>query len=566
MRKVRFPALLALVTIATIVIGSAPASASAAKISAACTKVGAKSGSLICTEVNGKLHWVTAKKAQKISYSAATQASIDDKSISFTTQSSAKLVVASRSLTPKICTISPSVIKIVGTPGRCTIQLSQTGNASFLPAGVVKLEIVVKGINVIDFQLPGALLLSQNTFQLAATGSSSASIVFAVQTPQICTVTERILLLKGIGRCIVTANQAGDAFLPDAKEVSRSVEISTDRVSADLPDTVSGFQIKAIYVVPSDGTDHSYDINGVISSVLDDGEAYLRDQLGLEIPIDSKSSGYDIGFLKSSKSSQYFLSTAGSYAELLRESQVMDAPGTNRKNYIFFVDTDTIISPGYCGEAPRPGIVAIVAIGLAECGKQTNYFSNYASQTWVHEIFHNFGVSHVPDLCDIMTSGQIVDGPLCPAGQLHTIDAKRNMYVGKDTYGTDISRLRVWKGSTDNKSLIADCLVTPTNQAGSDGLNFSYCPTGAQTIGPAAYCWTNVTSVSLEQLVNGAWVPVGVGTSKSLPWGERVDWRCGSAGSTAPSIGIIVDTPGVIRYRWLVNGNVAEEMKIIWVA
>ena len=333
-----------------------------------------------------------------------------------------------------------------------------------------------------------------------------------------------------------------------------------------MPDTVTGFQVKAIYVVPSDGTDHSYDTNGVITSVLNDGLAYLRSQLGLEVQIDSTFRGYDIGYMKSSKSSQYFLSTAGSYSQLLAESLVLDTPGANRKNYIFFVDTDTVINPGYCGEAPRPGMAAVVAIGLAECGKPTNHFNNYASQTWVHELFHNFGVGHVPDLCDLMTGGQIVEGPLCPSLQLHTIDAKRNMYVGKDTYGADISRLRVWKGSTENKNLIADCLVAPTGKVGPDGLQFSYCPIGKQIVGPVSFCWNNVTSMALEQLVNGAWVSVGPGTPKSQPWGDRIVWKCSDASYFAPSIEMTVDTPGAVRYRWLINGDAKEEMKIIWVA
>lgn len=566
MRKGRFPIVLAIVTIVVMTLGSAPALALTPKLGATCTKVGARSGTLVCAEVKGTRQWVSAKESQKITYSAPKQSSIDAKSIPFTFQSSAKLVVVPKSLTPKICTLGTRVVQVVGTPGKCIIQLTQSGNVAYLPAAAVKFEIAIKGINVIDFQLPGALLLSQGNYELTATGSSSAPIIFATKTPQICSVAANTLTLLGIGRCIVTANQAGNNAIPDAKEVSKALEVSTDRVSADLPDTLNGFQVKAIYVVPSDGTDNSYDTNGLITSVLNDGQAYLREELGLEVQIDSTASGYDIGFLKSSKSSQYFLSTTGSYSELLRESNVLESPGSNRKNYIFFIDTDTVIGPGFCGEAPRPGMVAVVAIGLAECGKRTNHFNNYASQTWVHELFHNFGLSHVPDICDLMTSGQLIDGPACPALQRHTIDAKRNLYVGKDTYGVDIARLRVWKGSTENANLIADCLVTPTGQVGADGLKFSYCPTGTQIIGPATFCWTNVQSVALEQLVNGAWVSVGVGQSKVRPWGDRIDWRCESAGFIAPSIVMTMNTPGSVRYRWLINGKAEEEMRIIWVA
>jgi hypothetical protein len=557
---------IAFTAVFSIAVSSTPAIAATPKVGTSCTKVGAKSGSLICAKVAGKLKWTVAKKAQSIFFTATTQTSVDEKSVPFSTRSTSKLVVTAKSLSPDICTLAVGLIELSGAPGTCTIQLNQGGNATFLAAPAVSFNIKVMGINSIDFALPGALLLTQSTFEMSATGASSAPVVFASQTSSICEVSGSTLLLKSIGKCIVSANQSADDNFPAAKELLRTLEISSDRVTADLPDAVSGFQIKAIYVVPSDGTDHAYDTNGTLKSVLDDGLSYLKDQLGLQIPIDSTATGYDIGFMKSTKSSQYFLTTSGSYAELLKESAVLNAPGSNRKNYIFFVDTDTIIDSGYCGEAPRPGMVAVVAIGLAECGKQTNHFSNYASQTWVHEIFHNFGVGHVADSCDVMTGGQTTDGPTCPVGELHTIDVKRNMYVGADIYGADISRLRVWTGYTSDMNLLADCIVTPTNAPGPNGYQFSYCPTGTQTIGPASFCWTNVDSVSLEQLVNGTWVSLGAGQASVQPWGTRVDWKCGTAGYSAPSIQLTVNSPGTVRYRWLINGRVGEEMEIVWVA
>lgn len=565
MRKHRFLIRFSLITAIVLLLGISPSVAAVPKVGDNCTKAGSKSGSLVCAPVNGLLKWIVNKKTQTINFAAPQQISVETKSIVFAPNASSKLIVVARSLTPKICTVSAGAIKVNGSPGACVVLLTQKGNAIYLPAPSVTVEIKILGINTLDLQLPGALLLSQNPHELVAIGSSSAPIIFSSETPAICTVAGSTLRLVSIGVCRVSVEQASDAFFPAAKKVTKSVEISTDRVSADLPDTVVGFQVKAIYVVPSDGTDNSYDINGEITMVLNDGLAYLRDQLEQEIQIDSTAKGFDIGFLRSSKPSSYFLSTPGSFAHLLSESKVLEAPGSNRKNYIFFVDTDTIIDSGYCGEAPRPGMVAVVAIGRGECGKQTNFFTNYASQTWVHEIFHNFGVDHVPDSCDLMTSGEVADGPTCPPGQLHTIDVNRNIYVGASTHGADITKLRIWKGFTENKGMIADCAVTPTNEVDSEGFKFSYCPTGVQTIGPASYCWTNVESVSLEHLVGGSWVSLGVGTTATQPWGERVDWKCKGSDFSAPTIQISVDLPGVVRYRWVVNGKVAEEMKIIWV-
>ena len=42
------------------------------------------------------------------------------------------------------------------------------------------------------------------------------------------------------------------------------------------------------------------DVNGYLAAALSEGNTYLSKQLGLTLPIDQTASGYDIGYLKSS--------------------------------------------------------------------------------------------------------------------------------------------------------------------------------------------------------------------------------------------------------------------------
>ncbi len=98
-----------------------------------------------------------------------------------------------------------------------------------------------------------------------------------------------------------------------------------------------------------------------------------------------------------------------------------------------------------------------------------------------------------------------------------------------------------------------------------DGLRYAYCPTGTQTVGPVQFCWSFIQADSLEELVNGAWVSLGAASSAIEPWGSRVDWKCGAASYLAPTKEITVMTAGVRHYRWVINGEVKEEFKIIWV-
>jgi hypothetical protein len=549
------------------IISGSPAGAATPKAGAACTKLGSKSSGLVCAKVNGKLKWQIVKKAQTLTFELPTQATVNEKSVTAIFSSSSGLPVKIVISTPDICSLGKSEILLAGSPGKCQITLAQAGNSKYLAAVSKTLEILVFGINEIDFELPGALLLSQGTYELSATSSANLPISFSSDTPEFCNVQGSTLTLVKIGKCTVTASQSGSEFFPPAKAISSIVEVSGIRVTADLPDTFPGFQVKAIYVVPSDGVDNSLDTNGTIAHVLDEGTDYLKGQLNLTIPIDLTTTGYDIAFLKSSMPSSYFLNTAGTYAELLQESKLLDAPGSNRKSYIFFVDTDTVVSPAYCGQAPRPGMSAIVAIGANECGKATAFFDNYAGQTWVHELFHNLGVDHVADSCDLMTSGQAADGPPCPANQLLTIDKNRSMYFGASLYGQDISKLRVWSGHTLDKELLADCSVSdPDAKPLADGLKFAYCPTGTQTVGPIVYCWSFIDTDSLEELINGAWVSLGAAGGAYQPWGNRLDWKCGDTAYVGPSKQVTVDTPGIHHYRWVIDGEVKEEFKIIWVA
>jgi hypothetical protein len=66
---------------------------------------------------------------------------------------------------------------------------------------------------------------------------------------------------------------------------------------------------------------------------------------------------------------------------------------------------------------------------------------SHGVKTWVHETFHNFGVNHNTDPCDLMAGddgkGNICNGPF-------NIDASRTKYVGASIFGVNILTLKVW--------------------------------------------------------------------------------------------------------------------------
>ena len=568
--------ILTLCLLVALSMGSNQAFGATAKASSACTKVGLNSGSLICTKVSGRLRWQIVKKAQTIRYSAPIQASIADRQANFTFTASSKLVVIATALTPSVCTIGKSVILFSGTSGLCRFSLRQNGNLYFLAARPIAVEVKVYATNVIDFRLPGALLLSAGTFQLNATSSSNLPVILTTTTSSICTITDSVLTLLLAGTCTVVATQSGAGFIPEANMVTQSVEISTVRFTKDLPDTISGFQIKPIYVVPSDAIDNAYDTNGYLTSILDEGNNYLKDQIGLSVPIDRTTTGYDIQYLKSQYSTEYLRTHAGATdnsttdaSVLLTEILAMENPGDNRKNYIFFIEV-----PGFngdsCGYAQIPGIAAVVALenvsDTGTCkGESAAPFRNFTSRTWIHELVHNFGIKHtLDDPCDLMFGGD--NSARCPGDVAITVDKERTRYVGTSTaQGSDILKLRVWQGHTTDAGLTADCFVNPVTRV--DRISYAYCPTGTRPIGEIDRCWQTINSVSFEELIGGIWVSQGSGNYSSKTWGGGLP-NYGSCGSNFPYSAwneVTVQNPGIHHYRWVVNGQTGTQLNIIWV-
>lgn len=470
----------------------------------------------------------------------------------------------------RYCKVSGKTLKGVKV-GPCKVTVTvkpKTGKAQSKTVALVvmKAKIVakVKAPNEITFRSSTSLLLSTQTYSLSGTATSGLPLTFESLTSDTCSVSEVTLILIQLGNCTVQVSQTESDFYQSAPSIKTSITISNTYVTNDQVDVITGFQVKAIYVVPADGVDHSYDTNGYIAGILDEGNQYLREQLSLQIPIDRHSVGYDIQYLPSKFTTAQIQASESRIEDLLAESMVLEDPGPNRKDYIFFVDVDGFSGGTYCGWAGIPGIAAVVAIGggTTRCTVAGRNFDNWAAQTWVHELIHNFGVEHTLDTaCDLMKGKETVG--TCPINTNITIDQERSRYIGSSAQGQDILRLRVWEGYTDRLDLEANCFLNPIPR--TDGFNFAYCPTGTQTIGPLKYCWSQITSVTLQEFKDGQWSSLGSGSGSSNPWGSKIDWKCNSTSYMAPSMQLTVTTPGTSLYRWLVNGIEREQFKVIWV-
>lgn len=249
---------------------------------------------------------------------------------------SSGLKVYYTSYSPEVCTISENVLTLF-KHGYCSVEVSQPGDIYTVQATAITSRIKIMRENVISMILPSSTALKLKSLQLTGVSSSGLPVTYKSLTPTSCIITNGLLSLQSIGTCTIVASQFGDEFTLPAQDLSTSILISNDRVLADQPDFLTGYQIKAIYVVPSDGTDRGYDTNGYITSMLKEGNAFLKSSIGLEYQIDSAGSDFDIQYFKSSYSTSYFLSGEDLANDLAKEMKLYENATLDRKNYMFLL-------------------------------------------------------------------------------------------------------------------------------------------------------------------------------------------------------------------------------------
>lgn len=355
---------------------------------------------------------------------------------------------------------------------------------------------------------------------------------------------------------------------PSAAPVATDTPTTRVRQTTDQPDLLSGFQIKPFYVVPSDGTDRHLDTNGTLDMALTEGDSFLQQQIGYHLQIDERADGYDIAYLHSQYTTAE-LSAADGDKLLMNEAHVMDNPGVNRKHFLFFIEVPYLTdgTSNACGLGDTPGLTAEVAVAPGQgvdgttCTGSDLAFKSVTSAFWVHEVLHTFGVTHtMDDPCDLMYP------QFGACSSAYAIDAKRTRYVGASTQGVNVLSLRVWAGHVADPALRADCELPSPMFPRTDGRDYAYCGTGTQQIGEYSHCWSPQPAAQLQALVGGAWTAVGPAQWSAQPWGTRVRLNCDGTGSLAASTMVTVTAPGIVSYRWLINGRVDETFNVIWVA
>ena len=198
---------------------------------------------------------------------------------------SSGLAVNYSSSTPAVCSVNSGTGIVTGiSGGTCIIAANQSGNTQYAPAPQVTqtLPVATSPIQTIIFGSLPTLSLGGSA-NVSATASSGLPVTYSSTTQTVCTVNSSTGMVTDLtaGACIIAANQAGNANINAAPQVTQTITVSVPS-SVTVPGAPTGV------TATSGGT-----LNAVIVSVgpTDSGGSPITGYTVTSIPAGIAGSG-----------------------------------------------------------------------------------------------------------------------------------------------------------------------------------------------------------------------------------------------------------------------------------
>ena len=147
---------------------------------------------------------------------------------------SSGLPVSFASTTPIVCAVSGATVMLLSA-GTCTIQATQAGNATYIPAAPVSQSFqVTQGPQTISFTALPDQPLGASPFTISASASSGLAVSFTSITPAVCTVLGATVTPVSVGTCTIQAMQSGNANYSAASPVNQSFQVTPGSESLSI--------------------------------------------------------------------------------------------------------------------------------------------------------------------------------------------------------------------------------------------------------------------------------------------------------------------------------------------
>jgi uncharacterized protein (TIGR03437 family) len=164
--------------------------------------------------------------SQTITFAAPANQVLGGAPFKITATASSGLAVVFSSATQGICTVAASTVTLVSA-GQCSIQASQIGSSSYVPAAPVTQSFTVaQATQTITFGALTSKVMGTAPFTITATASSSLAVVFYSETQGTCSVSSGTVTLLGTGTCTLQATQPGNTSYAAAAPVTQSFTVT----------------------------------------------------------------------------------------------------------------------------------------------------------------------------------------------------------------------------------------------------------------------------------------------------------------------------------------------------
>ncbi len=251
-------------------------------------------------------------------------------------------------------------------------------------------------------------------------------------------------------------NPQGTAFQPVQDTAAFAGTPILLRSAGDRVDDRAGYQIKLLYVLPSDGADRALDTNGTLTTSFAAIQRWLSDQTaGTRLQVDTFQGSLDIGFARLNQND----ATIGSLGVFARDriESLLPAAGYSDPRKIYAVFYDGSNNAACSGGPTPPSLIGRASVfylrgtipGATPCA--SNPFANsetnpgYVEFAMTHELFHALGA--VPACAPHYNAFHVSDDPrdLMYAGSLpwnpSILDVNRDDYWAHGRADcTDISK------------------------------------------------------------------------------------------------------------------------------
>ena len=170
---------------------------------------------------------VVVKKSQEIDFPALKDVLVIDKKLGLTKATTSGGLAVSYSASGACSYDAASNSVSLSAAGKCSITASQAGDANYLPATpITRTFEILKSAQEIEFTKIDDAYLADEEISLSE-GITSAGLIVSVSASGACTydAANNSILLKSVGKCSVTASQAGDASYLPATPITRTFEI-----------------------------------------------------------------------------------------------------------------------------------------------------------------------------------------------------------------------------------------------------------------------------------------------------------------------------------------------------